>query len=271
MLKQRVTSETFLRGVMVFLVLNLIAIPIVENVLLAQSLAEGPIISHLPSRVARYGNKLTIRAHVASDAQLKKVNVVLLNGDKPLRGSLPIISQSSTVPVRVMTTSNTILKSKSDESGKMRAMVPAGQILHVSGVSNNHYRAMTEEGKKGYIKSEHAEVLNSGLAFGVTLPPELTKRSRFIYQIEAIDSRGNITTTEPITIRLLTTEEIKQLLAMIRDGKTPTTPTSQKALYKKPSFWGGVAVAGGLAYLLLNDNGDDDQEQATLDVSITWE
>ncbi len=272
MLKQRVTSETFFRGVMFFLVLNLIFLPLVENVLLAQSLAKGPIISHFPSRVARYGTKLTIRAHVASDAPLKRVNLVLLNGDKPLRGALPVISQAGTVPVRVMTTKAATLMTKSNASGKVRARIAAGEILNVSGLSNGYYRALTPDGKKGYVSSDNVELLNSGLAYGVTLPPSLTQRSQFTYQIEAIDAQGNTTVTDPVKVRLLTVDEIKQLLAMIRDGKgSPTTASAGKPLYKKPSFWGGVAVAGGLTYLLLSDNGDSQQEQATLDVSITWE
>lgn len=272
MLKQRFKNETFLGGILIVCILSFIFVPFAEHILMAQSLTDGPVIAHYPRRVGRYGQKFTIRVHAASDAQLQKVNLVLLDGEQPLRGSLPVISGAGVVPVRVMATRNTAIRSKTDATSNVRAVVAPGDVLNVSSMSNGYYRVMDEEGKKGYVSSDAVDILTNGLAFGVSLPPSLTERSRLTYQIEAVDARGNVTSTEPVKVRLLTNQEIEQLLAMFRGGSQPTGPVAgQKAFYQQPLVWGGVALAGGLAYFLLSDGGEEEQEQAILDVMVTWE
>jgi hypothetical protein len=299
-MKQRCLLETLLAHLVLFsLLLNILspcglalAAPINEPTALK--------ISHFPIKVAKFGSKISFRVHVADDADIKQVTLVILDGDKPLRGKMTELVDEGQVPVQARTRAATGLYISTKPGVKPKSSLPAGEILDVSQEINSFYRVVSSSGKKGYVRTKDVDVLSYGAAYTATLPSSMTQRSTLTYRIEANDLNSARSATENTKIRLLTTDEIQKLVEQYRkagklsqqtakadavkrgDAKLPkpTTKTAVRAtkpsfglstpVIKKPAFWGGVAIAGGLAYYFLKDK-KEDENLATLNVMVEWE
>lgn len=307
-MKQRCLRETLLAQLVLFSLLLNILFPC--GWALAASANEPAVlkISHFPTKVGKFGSKISFRVHVADDADIKQVTLVILDGDKPLRGKMTELVDEGQVPVQARTHAATPFYTAAKPGAKPKSSLPAGEILDVSQVINSFYRVVSTSGKKGYVHSDDVDVLTYGAVYTATLPSSMTERSTLTYRIEASDLNNARSTTEDVKMRLLTTDEIQKLVDQYRNaGKVsqqtakadavkrndaklikpstkntdrPATKTAARATkpsfglsipaFKKPVFWGGVAVAGGLAYYFLNDK-KESENLATLNVMVEWE
>ena len=261
-------NDTILKSVASLLIIYLLFLPIAYDLVAAASLESGNMtIAYFPARVGRYGQRVTVRAHIPDNPQVHKVTLVIQDENDPLRGSMPKLENAGTVPVLVRARTQATVKSGPAPNKKIKGRMQSGDIMHVAGEKNGYYRGVTDSGVKGYVYKNDVAVLNTGHAYAVTLPSSITSRSKLTYHIEATDVHGNTTRTDPVTMRLLTDKEINMFLSMYGGGSatTPGTP-----LYKKPLFWASMAALAGGAYLL-SDSGDENQDQTTVDVLIEWE
>jgi len=295
-MRQFIRHETLLTCA-IFFVLLPIAFPPLGPALPAATIADRltPIISQFPQKLGKFGGKYGIRVHAAGTNALRQVSLVLMDGEKPVRGKMSKLLQEGQVPVRVKTTLQTPLYVAAKPNAKVITKLPAGEVLDVSQVINSFYRVVSASGKKGFIRAEDTEVQVWGEAYSVSLPESMTKRSQLKYHIEAVDAQGNKSSTEDISVRFLTADEIQDLLAQLRGGEKLQQPKTKVAsekpkvkmastkpkvkmthsggggsLLKKPVVWAGAAVAGGLAYFILSEK-DEEENLATLNVLVEWE
>lgn len=216
-------------------------------------------------RVGRYGRQLPIRTHVKSKVELSQVTLVIEDEGNPLRGKMPLVS-TEPVPVEIQAKRVAKVHSGPSESKRVKSIVRPDNPLLVSLETKGFYRVFGEDKVKGFVTKEEVDVVSTGQAYGVLLPSAITSRSELNYHIEVEDVNGNVTKTETVSIRLLTDEEIESFLAMYR-GETKT----KSPIYKKPLFWGGVAVAAIVAFLALDEDGGNGSDTATVDVLVEWE
>ncbi|MDZ7316519.1 MAG: hypothetical protein ONB24_10380 [candidate division KSB1 bacterium] len=295
------------RGKTVFanLVLGAFLLQLIAPLAAAQTLPlSTPVtIGYFPTKVGRYGTRITFRVHVTDDADLRQVIFVMLDSDKPIRGAMTALTQEGPVPVEVLTLKPTPLFTQAKLTSQSKNSIAANELLQVSQVTGEFLRVVSQDGKKGFVRWEDVQVVSWGTAYAVTLPASMTSRSSLTYRFEVIGEEL-LAATEPIKMRLLTDDEIQKLLAQYRAaGKSKQTAQKQKVgepkkqAVKKPEkesrktpvvvkaapakksstirigpLWGGLAIAGGLAYYFLRGKqSSQDEDVATLNVLVDWE
>lgn len=279
-MKHWIKYETLTFLIITFLISHLLLFPIFIDLNYAFAGDDrAPVISHYASNLGRYGQKMTIKAHVSDQSSIQSVTLVVLGDQKPIRGKMPEITSEGNVPVKVRVRRESHIYSGPGSNYKARGSAQAGEMLQVSGISNDYYKIVSDRGIKGYVYKHNVDIFLIGKAYGVTLPASLTRRSTFTYKIEAVDVFGNKSSTEPMQIRLLTAQEIQDM----RAGRQPvpstpaqvaTTPVAQKSsdsVLKKPWFWGLLVAAGVGIYFLLSGSKDEKTSNATVDVLIEWD
>ncbi len=268
--------------------------------------ADGGIkIAYFPMKAGRYGNKVSFRVHVSDEFELQSVSLVILDGDKPIRGRMTLLDEGP-VPLQVRVRRAAPLYTAAKASAQSKNVFEAGEVLDVSQVSGEFLRVTSPYGKKGYILRTDVEVTSYGSAYAVTLPPSMTARSALTYRFEAVAAGLPAAVTPEIKMRLFTDEEINNLLAQYRKsgkasppadekkvaakGQPKVTGTKPKAQVKKApvsakapatprpastnrgtSVLAGLAIAGGLAYYFISRNKPAEENTAVLNVLIDWE
>ncbi|MDZ7371039.1 MAG: hypothetical protein ONB12_07715, partial [candidate division KSB1 bacterium] len=262
-------------------------------------------IGYFPAKVGRYGSRITFRVHVTDDADLRQVAFVILDTDKPIRGTMTALTQEGPVPVEVLTLKTAPLFTQAKVTSQSKNSIAANELLQVSQVTGEFLRVISQDGKKGFVRREDVEVVSYGTAYAVTLPATMTSRSSLTYRFEAMGEEL-LAATEPIKMRLLTDDEIQKLLAQYRAaGRTKQNAQKQqkqkveepqKQASKKPKeesrkspivvkatpakksstirigpLWGGLAIAGGLIYYFMRGKQSQDEDVATLNVLVDWE
>ncbi len=268
-MRQLLKHETVCRLFSLLLMIYLIGLPMAMDFAAAAELQTGDVtIAHFPSRVGRYGQQLTIRAHIPNDSDINKVTLVVQNedGDSPLRGAMPRLTQAGLVPVTVTSKGQAAVRTGAAAHKSIKGRMQIGELMYVAGEKDGYFRGISESGLKGYVLKSDVTLDENGHAYAVTLPSSITSRSKLTYFIEATDASGVTTQTEPVTMRLLTNEEIDMFLAMY-GGNAPATGTP---LIKKPLFWASVVALAGGAYILTTDN-DGGTETTPVNVLVEWE
>jgi hypothetical protein len=258
--------DTILGSFSSLLILILTVFPLFSELAAATTLESNDMtIATFPARVGRFGQQVTVRAHIPDEAQVKKVTLVVVDGEKPLRGPMPRVQQAGTVPVIVKAKKQIPVRTGPAANKSIKAAMEPGETMQVAGEKDGYYRGVSASGAKGYVYKSDVKIISTGHAYAVTLPSAITSRSELVYTIEVTDIYGNITHTDPVSMRLLTNEEIDMFMAMYGGG----APTQGAPLYKKPLFWASmVAVAGG-AYILTSD--DNEEKTTPVNVLIEWE
>lgn len=266
-MRQLYKNDTILRFFCSLLVIHLIFLPIIYDLCAATAKANRLTIAHFPSRVGRYGQQVTVRAHVAASSAVQKVTLVIENEEPPLRGNMPRLQTADYVPVIVKAKTVTSVRSGAAANKKLKGRLQPGEIIEISGEKNGYYQGAAASGIKGFIEKKDVTIVTRGQAYAVTLPSSITSRTHLNYHIEALDNGGSITKTESVSMRLLTDEEIDLFLAMYSGGR----PAAATPLYKKPYFWVGMAALAGGAYIFSSDKEDEQEKQTTVDVMVEWE
>ncbi len=256
--------DTILKFISSLLIIYLAAFPLFSD-LLAATLESKFTIATFPSRVGRFGQQVTVRTHIPEEVQVKKVTLVVANGDDPLRGVMPRVQQAGKVPVIVKAKKEVPVRTGPAVNKSIKGTLKPGETMQVAGEKNDYYRGVAASGAKGYVYKSDVKTISNGYAYAVTLPSSVTSRSELVYTIEVTDIYGNVTHTDPVTMRLLTNEEIDMFMAMYGGA-----PVKGEPIYKKPLFWASmVAVAGG-AYILTADGGEDNAT-TPVNVLVEWE
>ncbi|MBN1481986.1 hypothetical protein EH223_06645 [candidate division KSB1 bacterium] len=222
-------------------------------------------IAHFPSRVGRYGQQITVRAHIATTSPVKNVSLVIENNEQPLRGNMPMLP--SKVPVLAKAKTQISVRSGPAANKKIKGRLQAGEIIEISGDKNGYYQGAAESGLKGFIEKKDVTIVASGHAYAVTLPSSITSRATLTYHIEALTDNGAVRQTESFSMRLLTDEEIDMFLAMY-SGSAPAASTP---LLKKPLFWVSIVALASGAYIFSADKNGKQEDQTTVDVLVDWE
>ncbi len=257
--------ETVLQLLCVMLSGLLLFAPILSDLRAAEN--AGPVISYFPIRVGRFGQPFTVRVHVQSETPIAAVTLVIEDDAKSVRGKMPKLKIDA-VPVQVHAIRSAKLYAGPSLKKRVKGLVRLGEILYVSAEQNGFYRVISDIGVVGFVRTGDVNVLSTGSAYAVTLPASITSRPVLIYSIEAVDSRGVKSVTNPVTMRLLTDEEINSFIAAnTRAGASG----AGKPTYKKPLFWAGLALVAGGIYYFSNDKGGSDSDQAAVQVLVEWE
>ena len=263
-MRQLAKNDTIFTFFVSLLITHLLFLPMAYDISAATLESGETTIANYPSRIGRYGQQVTIRAHIAHETPIKKVTLVVENGKKPLTGNMPKLKQI--VPVYVQAMREVSIRSGAAANKNLKGRLSFGDMMQVSGEKNGYYRGVSMSGIKGYILKSDVEVMTTGHAYAVTLPSSITSRAKLVYHIEAVDERGAVTRTETVSMRLLTEEEIDMFLAMYGGGAAPAaTP-----IYKKPLFWVGMGAVAGGVYILSSDKGDS-ENTTTTEVLVEWE
>lgn len=259
--------DTILKFFSSLLIFLLTIFPLSSELFAAASFESNDMtIAYFPARVGRYGQQITVRAHIPDDVQVKNVTLVVADDKKPLRGKMPRIQQAGKVPVIVKAKKQIPVRTGAAANRNIKASLNPGETMQVAGEKNGYYRGVSDSGAKGYVYQSDVTTVSSGYAYAVTLPSSITSRSELIYTIEVTDVNGNVTRTDPVKMRLLTNEEIDMFMAMYGGGVTP----GGDPLYKKPLFWASVAAVAGGAYILTSD-GDEKEKTTPVNVLVEWE
>jgi hypothetical protein len=274
-MKQMPNAETKWRLICVLLVLPLIAAAQVFD-------TTPPKIAHQPVKLGREGKILPIIAYVSDNSGVKSVSIAIQHDGQLIQSEMNQVKAETSVPVVVQTSSDAIpVYSTPGTTGKILGLLASGELLEVTLVRSPYYRIRTAAGLVGYIDSGTVQVVESGAAYRVTLPVNLTSAGRLAYQIAAVDDFGNETKTELIPIRFFNDEEIARLQGVKPGKEKPSqeeadvqparAKSSSKPLYTKPVFWIATAAIGGGAYLLLSGgDGDAKTKKATVGLVIGW-
>ncbi len=261
-------NDTILKFFSSLLILFLTALPLFSELLAASTLESTDMtIATFPSRVGRFGQQVTVRAHIPDDMQVKKVTLIIADSDNPLRGAMPRVHQAGTVPVIVKAKKQIPVRTGAAANKSIKATMKPGETMQVAGDKDGYYRGVSTSGAKGYVYKSDVKIISTGHAYAVTLPSSITSRSELVYTIEVTDIYGNITHTDPVTMRLLTNEEIDMFMAMYGGG---AAPGGSAPLYKKPLFWVSVAAVTGTA-IAMNLNDGNDNKTTPVNVLVEWE
>ncbi|MBN1465999.1 hypothetical protein JXA02_09570 [candidate division KSB1 bacterium] len=263
-MRQLANNETILNFVISSLILYLLLPPFACDVM-AASTAESAI-AYFPALVGRYGQQVTVRAHIADEANIRNVTLVVENGAKPLRGKMPRLTQAGVVPVSAQTAKDATVRSGPAANKNIKGRLSRGERMQIAGEKDGYYRGVSASGIKGYVLKQDVDILQTGSAYAVTLPSSITSRSKLTYHIEAQDASGRVIRTDAVTMRLLTEQEIDTFMAAY-GGPTPVGAP----LYRKPLFWVSMAAVAGGAYILSSDKDGSDDDLTTAEIMVEWE
>jgi len=256
----------------------LVLIPVFYDFLHAASDDQNkPVISHYPVKVARYGQKMSIKAHISDQPSLQKVSLVLNIDGATKRGRMREMSTLGSVPVVVRARKDAQVYSSPGSQYKLRGHVRSGEVLKVSQVRDNYFQILSEQGVQGYLLKTNVEILGTGRVYGVTLPESLTSRTELVYQIEAVDVYGNMSATNPVQVRLFTPEQIRAIMAKrktnagqsVAKSSAASPATQSKPAYKRAWFWLLLLAAGGGTYALISQT--KTEKDGTVDLLVEWE
>lgn len=242
-----------------------------------------PKIAHQPVRLGRVGKILPILANVSDNSGVKSVRITVQHDGQQIQHEMNPVQSASSVPVVVQTGTEAVaLYATPSGNGKLLGQLAPGELLEVTLVHPPYYRIRSAAGLVGYIPADAVQIVESGAAYRITLPVQLTAGGRLSYQITATDDFGNEAKTDLIPIRLLTDEEIARLQER-RSEPTPLTrgkeatavrPAAKgtsKSLYAKPAFWiTTAAIGGGIIYMLASGSDDTAPKKAVVGVTIGW-
>jgi hypothetical protein len=245
-----------------------------------------PKIAHQPVKIGRLGRTLAILANVGDNAGVKSVTITLYHDGQQIQHEMNQLKSEASVPVVVQTSAEAVsVYSTPESSGKILAQLAAGELLEVTLVRSSFYRIRSAAGVAGYVQADEVQTVESGSAYKVTLPTQLTSSGKLAYQIAATDDFGNEAKTELIQVRLISDEELAQLQGQrvppgtpekqggqMRKSQPAGPKSSQKSLFARPVFWIATAAAGGGIYYLLSRGDDDDaaSQRATVGLVIGW-
>ncbi len=268
--------ETAISIFLTFLATYLVLFPIYCDFLHAATDDQNkPVISHYPVKVARYGQRMSIKAHIGDESSLQKVSLVLNIDGTTKRGRMREMSTASSVPVIVRVIKDAQVYSGPGSQYKFRGHVRSGDVLKVSQVRDNYFQILSEQGVQGYLLKANVEILGTGRVYGVTLPESLTRRTELVYQIEAVDVYGNMSATNPVQVRLFTDEQIRELMAKRKTGvsqsvsKSSTDSPQSKPAYKRAWFWLLLLAVGGGTYALISQT--KTEKDGAVDILVEWE
>ncbi|MBN1561425.1 hypothetical protein JW998_14315 [candidate division KSB1 bacterium] len=265
-MRQLANNDTILDFIISLLIIYLLFPPLLYDARAATAALDDGVIAHFPARVGRYGQQVTVRAHIADDIEIEKVTLVVENGNKPLRGKMPRLSQAGEVPVSGQAIRDASVRTGPAANKNIKGRLTPGEYMQIAGEKNDYYRGVSASGIKGFVLKQDIEIINTGSAYAVTLPSSITSRSILTYHIEAQDSKGNIIRTDKVSMRLLTEEEIDMFMAGYGGPATVPAP-----LYKKPLFWVGMAAIAGGAYIYSSDRDGENENLTTAEVMVEWE
>lgn len=279
-MKQLTKSETTITLFSTILIMYLVFSPILCNIAFAFAVNQTtPFLLHNPVKAARYGQDLVIKTHVGNPAAVQKVTLILTIDGQVKRGKMVEIASAGNVPITVQARSKTPVFSGPGSKYTLRGYVQPTDVLQVTESRSSHYRIKSGTGINGYIAQSSVQILSTGKAYGVSLPASLTSREKLTYQIQLVDKLGRITTTEEVDVKLLTPEQVQNLMAK-RNKTTTASPATQTTIaatrqkddpvYKKSWFWLGLLAIGGGAYFILSQD-QSDSDTGTLDVLVEWE
>ena len=250
----------------------------------ASAVAQGqenplPILSHRPVKVGYREKPLNIIIFVASDAAISSVRLVVSYGGQSLTGVIPERKELGRVPVIVRAVKDTRLYTGPGSSYKAKDFIYVGEELRVTRLKDDFYGVLNSLNNPGYVEADAVEVVKSGAAYGVAVPPTITAEPEISYQIQATDALGKENSTEFYTVRLLTEEQVAELSS----GKTAPAKEAaaseasrakqdeDKSFFASPWFWTTMAVIGGGAYYYSTLEEDKSKEEnAVVNVTVGW-
>ena len=264
-MRQLLRHDTVPSVLLLMLFLHVLFVPILSDIRAAEN--SGPIVSYFPMRVGRYGQPVTVRVHARSDVGIAKVTLVVQNENEPLRGKMPKLDVVD-APVEAHAIQTTKLYAGPSEGKRVKAMIQFGDVLNISMEQGGFYRVQTQSEETGFVQKKDVDILTTGNAYAVTLPASITSRPVLTFSVEVIDNNGAMVTTNDVTMRLLTDEEIDGFIAA---NVRQAGPKGGKPIHKKPFFWVGMAALAGGAYYLSTDRDGADSNQGAVNVLVEWE
>jgi hypothetical protein len=242
-----------------------------------------PIFSHRPIKVGYREKPLNVIVFVASDATIRGVRLVVNYAGQSLTGAIPERKELGQVPVIVRAVKDTRLYAGPGTSYKAKDFINVGEELRVTRLKGDFYGVLNSLNNPGYVEANTVEVVKSGAAYGVAIPPAMTAEPEITYQIQATDALGHENSTDFYTVRLLTEEQVAQLRSgkMLPAKEASAGEASQprqvkqekenKSFFASPWFWGTMAAIGGGAYYYSTLNEDKSKEEkATVNVTVGW-
>jgi len=259
-----------------FLISYLIVSPVFFDLSRAQSMdTTPPVIAHNPVKLAYRDKPLKLTLRVADESKIKRVTITINYGGKSITGTVPLQKGMLDVPVLVEASRKLIIYSGAGEQYKKKGKVSAGKQLYVTGMKNNYYRVRYGN-ITGYVKAADTQIVLRGRGYGVKLPSKFTNQPTLSYSLTATDINDNTTTTDVYQVKLLTKEEVAQLLArtgLARKQKkaaaAPPPEKKEKGSFKALWFLTGMALVGGGVYYYLTQYKQADKT-ATVEVVAEW-
>lgn len=256
---------------------SLIIAPLTMDLISAQSQdMEPPYIAHNPTRIAIKDRPFNIIAHIYDESQIASATITLTRDGQSVTGRLPRRQTAGPVPVVVQALSNLPVYARANSESRVKGTLAMDEAANVTGVRGQYYQISTPTGLFGYVEAANCRVVVEGAMYGVAVPASMTSGGELSYQITATDVNGNVETTEPVTVKVLTQQELMALQA----GSVPPSLGKESKEQKggggfglgKVAFFTGVALAGGGAYYMYSQNKDKTKdEKATIDLVLTWD
>jgi hypothetical protein len=263
-----------------FLISHLILAPLVFDICIAQTGAVNlPVIAHQPAKIARRGQPLSITAHVGAGKGISSVILKIDYDGQSVKGPMPQKKDSGVVPVVVQIINGDLdVFSGASALNQKIGVVKRSDKVFVTAQKDGYYRIITAGDLVGYIDAEKTAVIQTGYAYGVTIPATMTRKT-LSYQIIARDKSGQVAQSEAIVVDLLSEDEIAEMRTKPQSSVTAAKRAQPQALaqsgkssqpfYKKAWFWLGLTAIGGGAYYYTTQK-DSEEETSTVNVTVGW-
>lgn len=224
-----------------------------------------PIIGHQPIMVSQRGEPLIIQARVTELPELKQVTLTLSIAGKAVHGQLNRTNAETKVPVLVQPLKALTLLGRPSPSSNIVAKVLAGSDLVVDKTTKYYYLVTTPTGERGYVMQNQVRVVRKGYRYGASLKSYYSRLDTLEYKITATAKNGQ---QDSVThkVHFLSPERYQRIF---NDLRSPRTPVDSKVFYKRPLFWIGTVVVGGLLFLLFS--GKEKNKTAKVNLHVDWE
>ncbi|MDZ7725161.1 MAG: hypothetical protein U5R06_20680 [candidate division KSB1 bacterium] len=140
-----------------------------------------------------------------------------------------------------------------------------GEKLVVDKTTKYYYLVTHANGERGYVLQNQVRVVRRGFTYGARLKSYYSRLDTLKYQITATAVNGQTASVSHKT-HFVSQEAYQRLYQNFRP---PQTGDESKAFYKRPLFWLGTAVIGGLVVVFMS--GDDEKKAATVNLHVDWD
>lgn len=235
-----------------------------------------PTLAHHPATVGLWGQPLNIVAHAGDQSGVKSMVIRIKFKDQTFNGKMPRLKDAETVPVIArVREDNLVVYSGPGTNYKDMGKLGVDEHVEVNRVRDNFYRVKNSSDLTGFVESQKMDIIMTGEAFGVAVPPEITQTDNLSYQIIATDKFGNETRTSLYDVRIVTEKQLAKMQDQLGSAPkdSPVYDISEKKskpFYAKPLFWLFVAAAGGGTYYYISQK-DSKGDNATVNLIISYE